>query len=732
MKIKPKLKDFFALMLFVFLCSYVWADSSSPPADGVLSPAKTSVKPKIDGFLEDEAWQKAPPLEKDFISYSPVFGEKLPYKTLVWMVNDSKNLYFAFRCYDPEPQKIKTSITKRDNIFSDDWIGVSLDSLRTRQTAYDFFVNPHGIQGDKLESAVSGEDLAPDFVWESAGRLTEQGYEVEIRIPLESLGFKKGKQVKMGVLFRRYISRLSLEGAWPEIEPGQSVFNTHAAIVYKGLKKPLKLELLPSITYSNNRERLNLQQWGEKDILTEFGIGLKYGITSSIIADITINPDFSQVESDEFQVEVNQRYPLFFSEKRPFFMEGADIFSFFAAYRGFMVNSVHTRNIVNPQWGIKLTGNIGKAAFGILSAGDELPVETQNNDKNAFFGIARGKYSLGQDNYIGFLYSGREFAGQYNRVLGADMGYRLHKNHKINASYIYSMSGENNSPNDQDVKSSYYSFRYTYITKPLTIDTEVEHIGKDFRIDSGFFLRGGINQWISTVAYNIYPDPGKLPWLKRISPRLTLYYVYDLYQKRNEYYFQTEVAVYFTKRGYFSVRLGITKEGWEADTFKKNFGEIAGRIQLNRRLYISGSFTYGDKLYYGQPAFRGKGYDGSLSLVLQPNKKFNQKFSYVHSDFSTTDGQKLYEVNLLYSRTTYQFNKYFFLRAILQYNSYQKRLLTDFLASFTLIPGTVLHVGYGGIYENREWQGNDWVYRQGDLVNLKRSLFIKASYLWRL
>jgi hypothetical protein len=616
MKIKAKVRIFFVLMTFVFCLSNVWAGPARqapppPAADDVLSPAKTSVRPKIDGILDDKAWQKAP-LEKDFISYSPVFGEKLPYKTLVWMVSDSKNLYFAFRCYDPEPQKIKTSITKRDDIFSDDWVGLSLDSLGTHQTAYAFYVNSHGIQGDMLNSAVRGEDLSPDFVWESAGRSTEQGYEVEIRIPLESIGFKRGKEVKMGVLFRRYISRLSLEGAWPEIEPGQSVFNTHTSIVYKGIKKPLKLELLPSITYSSNRERLNLLQWGEKDILTEFGIGLKYGITSSIIADITINPDFSQVESDAFQVTVNQRYPLFFSEKRPFFMEGSDNFNFYTPNGGFMINSVYTRNIANPQWGIKLTGNLDKFAFGILSAGDELPVQTQmqNNDKIAFFGIARGKYSLNQDNFIGILYSGREYAGEYNQVLGADMGYRLHKNHRLNASYIFSTTGQNTSPNDQNVKGSYYSFRYAYITKPLTFESAVEHIGKDFRIDSGFFLRGGITQYINILTYNLYPDPAKLPWFKRISTGLSFFYARDLYYHRDEWYFFPMVTAYFIKRALLSIRLNIYNEGWEQYTFKRSFGEISGRIQLTRKLYVSGSLTYGDKLFYGQSPFKGKGYDG--------------------------------------------------------------------------------------------------------------------------
>ena len=156
-----------------------------------------------------------------------------------------------------------------------------------------------------------------------------------------------------------------------------------------------------------------------------------------------------------------------------------------------------------------------------------------------------------------------------------------------------------------------------------------------------------------------------------------------------------------------------------------------GQIQLTNWLRIVGNFSYADSIYYyATPSFVGNGYNVTFALAIQPNQKIRQVFQITHSDFST-GGNELYDINLLYSKTTYQFNKYFYLRGVVQYNSYYKRILTDFLASFTLIPGTVLHVGYGGLYEKRAWVDNQWIGQTGDMLNIKRSFFAKISYLWR-
>jgi len=700
----------------------------------ILNPPFAGSSPKIDGRLDDEIWQNLP-LRENFITYNPAYGEVLPKKTEVWMAYDKKNLYFAFKCYDSEPEKIKTSITRRDGMFSDDWVGISLDAMGNKQSSYDLFCNPNGIQGDILTSAVSGEDMSPDFVWESAGQLTEEGYQVEMSIPLRSIRFKSGKEVRMGVLFWRRISRLGMSGSWPDIEPGQGIFNIHQSIIYKNLKSPLNLEILPSFTWGSGSSRVSPHEWSESDTFREIGAGLKYGITSSITADITLNPDFSQVESDAFQVEVNRRYPIFYSEKRPFFMEGTDVFNFFTIPYGYIQTAVHTRKIVDPLWGAKLTGTVGKTALGLLAAGDEWPgLEWDSGlnpyeGKNAYFTIARGKQSLGRDNYMGAIYSGREFSGGFNRVGGLDLSLRFFANHKIQTSYMQSFSKQPGA--ESAMNSPTYHLVYSYITKPLGIMAAYEHIGKDFQMDSGFVRRTGINEGWLWIGPSFYPNPEKMAWLKRIDPHLTFSYLHDFFTGMDDSFFRAAVDFSFTKQGRLGTSFIRQKESWKGETFGLSSFNTEGAVQLTKWFQMGGGFTFGEQIYY--PAafpFKGDFFGAGFGFTLQPNSKLRLTLSLHHSHL-TKEKEEIYDVNIIYSRMTYQFNKYFFARAIIQYDSFKKNLLTDILASFTFIPGTVIHLGYGGLYEKQDWQKGDWVPGHGNLRIMKRSFFFKASYLWR-
>ena len=727
--------------MLVLLLTGLWSPViSAKPAekdDKTIFGVKVEEKIKIDGILDEKVWQ-TPPIKKKFITVRPSYGYELPMDTLVWVAYDMQNLYFAFRCLDPEPEKIKTTITKRDNILAEDWVAVSVDALGNGQTGYVLFVNPSGVQADALTTSVhSDEDWAPDYVWESAAKLTAEGYNVEIALPLKSLSFKSGKKVEMGILFRRRINRLSLEGAWPEIKLNQWVLTSQTRAVFEGLKKQLKLEILPALTHSNNSTRLTPDQWSKSEKSTQFGIGLKYGLTSATTAEITINPDFSQVESDALQVEVNQRYPLFYSEKRPFFMEGMDIFNFWTYVYGYFPKAVHTRQIAKPSWGAKLTGSVGKFSFGFLSAGDEAPGEPWVNGTNpdegktALFGIARGKYGFGKDNYVGFLYTGREFGDQYNHMVGLDGSYRIARKHWFRGTYLYTASRDSAGNVYNGSTTGYGNFTYTFGSKPLILVGVLEHMGKDLQADASYLKRNGVNVLRAAVYNNFYPNQKKLPWMKLIRLFTWCEAVHDLTTQQDDLLVASSLNFYLIKDASLTLQYQYTKEYWQGREFDKNLWYVLGGIRLTNWLQFSGNFGWREWFfYYAVPAFLGTGYFGSFDINFQPNDKFTLYLSLTHSDLSRA-GQELYDVNIWYSKATYQFSKYFFLRALVQYNSYQKRMLTDFLASFTLIPGTVLHIGYGGIYEKRTWLNDQWLPLQGDLYNIKRSFFAKISYLWR-
>ncbi|MGE5346699.1 MAG: DUF5916 domain-containing protein, partial [Acidithiobacillales bacterium] len=287
---------------------------------------RTEEPPRIDGVLDDAAWKTPPLALGDWISYNPARGPKIAQKTQVWISYDDTALYFAFHCIDPDPGKVRATLSRRDDLWNDDWIGLSLDALGGGQQSYDLFVNPRGVQGDILDTATAGEDASPDWVWTSAGRQTAEGYDVELAVPWKNIHFKSGHDVRMGILFWRRVSRIGMSASWPELPAGKWVFQCHAPMLLHDLKRPLALEVLPSATFSRNEERVSPQAFGKPDNKPEFGISAKYGLTSTTSLEATVNPDFSQVESDAFQIEVNQRYPVFYSEKRPFFMEGMGTF----------------------------------------------------------------------------------------------------------------------------------------------------------------------------------------------------------------------------------------------------------------------------------------------------------------------------------------------------------------------------------------------------------------------
>src|SRR5881296_254199 len=403
--------------------------------------------PKIDGALEDEVWQNSPLTLGDWISYNPLRGEKSTFRTDVRIAYDERYLYFAFHCFDPEPTKIRATISRRDNVFNDDWIGLSLDSAATGQTSYHLMVNPSGIQMDALNTPSSGEKFEADLIWDSAGKLTDDGYVVEIRLPLQSSRFAGGINVKMGILFWRHISRTGVSSSWLDIPPGQWVFERHAHLAFSELHQPRLIEVLPSITHNITQLRATQDRWNPWASDTNLGVGVKYGITSNITLDATIKPDFSQVESDAFQVQVNQRYPIFYTEKRPFFMEGMALFNVAGTGGdGNMRVGVHTRKIISPDWGSKLTGTAGKVTFGLLDASDKTPEDLGNRGaaiagNNKIFTIGRATYSLGQSNYAGAIVTDTEHAGRFNRVAGGDLDFRPSPKQYFSATFLESQTG---------------------------------------------------------------------------------------------------------------------------------------------------------------------------------------------------------------------------------------------------------------------------------------------------
>ncbi len=698
---------------------------------------RVATPPTIDGRLDDEAWQGTTLPLTEWLTYNPLNGEKLTQQTEVRAGYDERYLYFAFHCVDPEPDKVRSTISRRDSMFDDDWVGLSLDSVGNGQSSYDLFVNPAGVQGDILTTPSAGENSAPDFVWDSAGRRTPEGYDVEMRIPLTTIRFKSGPEVRMGILFWRRVSRLGMSASWPVVPAGRSFLERHALLVLHDLRRPLTLEVTPSATYSRRQTRATPTSFAPADSNPDAGLTVKYGITSSATLEGTVNPDFSQVESDAFQVQVNQRYPLFFSEKRPFFMEGMGSFEL-AGVGGdaVMRTAVHTRRIADPLWGAKTTGTAGRVGFGILAAGDEAPGHQLEGEPNPFLGerrnffIARSQLSLGRSSYVGGILTDTEFGTGHNRVGGADVSLRFGQQ---GASGTF-LATTTVSPDGRETKSGLGGqATYSFENKRIVVVSQMEHYDRGFQMDTAFLNQVGITQGWTFVAPSFYPDAKKHPWFKRFVPFVFAQYGHDRIQGGGKWIVVPGVRMHFTRQGFLRIDGLVGQEPWVQRTFDIRNVRLIGQAQFTRWLNVYAQATRGRSIFYDEvDPYLGRNRSYSAQVSLQPSARFNQALSYDRVEFNRiSDGSRVYTVNVLNTKTTFQLNRHFFLRALVQYDSSRETVLTDLLASWELLPGTVAYAGYGSLIERQDWDGQRFIPAAGSYRTTERGLFFKAAYVHR-
>ncbi len=706
-----------------------------------LEPVKTTIPPILDGSLDDEVWKKAAMVDDVWITYNPVNGNELPQRTRAYLAYDDENIYIAFHCLDSNPDQIKTSLTKRDGIFEDDWVGLSLDTVGGKKYGYEMFVNPSGAQGDIFRTGEK-EDSSTDWVWYSAGKVVADGYIVEIRQPLKNIRFASGKDIRMGVVFWRRISRLGMSGSWPELVPGKGIAGSQVEIRIAELPRPLVLEALPSVTYSSGWNRTSPSSWSGADQTRDLGIGVKYGLTSSIVAEATLNPDFSQVESDSLQVTVNQRYPIFYSEKRPFFMEAGNLFDLGGIGDGManMSVPVHTRLIVDPQWGLRLTGEHGKGSFALMTAADRSPGnpwddggENPDLGRKATFWIGRGKLGLGNDNFIGMLYSGREFGAEYNRSLAADFSMRFLKNHQVMGNYIQSFS--NRSAAGDEFKGGALTAEYTFSNDKTFLGAMVENVDPGFQMDTAYYQRSGISTFKFYLQRQFAPDSKKIPWLFGVAPSFWAAYIRDKVSGLDDKELMFELNTNFVLKGSAGGSIYLAQESWAGQTFKRTLGQMYINLQPFKWFNLHSCYSFGDAIYYDPvDPFLGNRTQLHLNCTLQPSKNVNFFAEHSISRFRRLDsGEHVYSQGIWRGRLTYQFNKNLFVRALAQYDTFKKMVLGDFLASFTYIPGTVIYLGYGSLNESRAWSDNRW---QRDVTGesyfqTRQSFFFKVSYRYQ-
>jgi hypothetical protein len=483
--------------------------------------------PVIDGKLDDDVWKNAAVL-KDFYQVQP--GDNIaPSKpTEVMLGYDSRFIYVAFHCYD-EPDKVRANIPKRDNIFNDDYVGILFDTFNDKRKAYEFDFNPLGVQADGIWTDGQGEDFSLDVVLESKGMVTSDGYTIEVAIPFKSIRYVGGKDTLWGVHFWRRIKRFNNElDMWMPISRDISSWLAQAGHLtgFEGLSAERTLELIPSLTLSETGKRkppitaAQIAQGGRfvnEPIKFDLGLTGKYSLTPRVTLDFAINPDFAQVESDQLVVQANQRFPIFFAEKRPFFLEGIDIFNT-------QIAAVHTRAIIDPDYAVKLTGKVDRNTFGLLLASDNGPGNFSEDerptanprllDKNASVGILRLKRDIGKsDSFIGFLGTYRRFVDVYNELAGFDGRFRIDKQKTFSWQALGTHSRrpfffpEEGKTLDRRENGFIYAIDYNQDGRHFGHEFSMVGRTRYYRADVGFNRRNNTNNPNWFIRYNSEPKP---------------------------------------------------------------------------------------------------------------------------------------------------------------------------------------------------------------------------------
>src|SRR5215468_8497344 len=494
--------------------------------------ARFDSAPTIDGRLDDEVWGRATIL-KDFYQIQP--GDNIaPSKPAqVLLGYDSKHLYIGFRAAD-DPGKVRATVAKRDQIFDDDYVGFYLDTFNDRRRAYALFFNPLGVQLDGVFTESNGEDYSIDIVMESKGVVSDEGYSVEIAIPFKSLRYEAGRGKIWNAHFLRRIKHFNGElDSWMPVSRDKSGMLNQAGQLtgLEDISTERSMELIPSLAVSETGRRVRALPLGStqpdpgrlvnQPVRLDPGLTMKFSPTPTVTIDAAINPDFAQVEADQTVVTANQRFPIFFEEKRPFFFEGIDLFQT-------PLQAVHTRSIVDPDYALKLTGRLGRNSFGLLMASDKAPgnfSEDERNDpetrpdierfldKNAYIGVLRLKRDIGKEGNLGLIATSYNFIENHNQLGGFDGRFRLDQK----TTFSFQVLGTHSRKTFFEPERGEDLFRTgNGVGYNWNLDHSGRHFGyiagmtgrtRDYRADVGFTRRTNTNEANFFTRYSSEPKP---------------------------------------------------------------------------------------------------------------------------------------------------------------------------------------------------------------------------------
>lgn len=733
-------------------CAPAFAQTPPPPAADYVPGGRIPLLQgdiAIDGKLDEAAWAGALVQEVAY-DIQPGDNTPAPVRTIVRLGYTNDALYVAFHSLDEDPSEVLAHLRDRDAAFSDDWVGVFLDTFDDQRRGYELIVNPLGVQGDLIRdesNTENTEDSSWDGLWSSAGQLTAEGYDVEIRIPFSTLRFRGGPQdQRWGIsLFRNY-PRDKRHQLTSHKSPRDSNCFPCTWAKYDGMagvQQGRNLEIVPTLTMGKTQTRDNAgDAWHSDDTSIEPGVDVSWAPSPAMTLNATLNPDFSQVETDQLQLDVNSSFALFYQEKRPFFLEGADYFNS-------QFDVLYTRQIADPDFGLRTTGRTGSGAYGAIVARDAttlvLVPGVQGSgfaqlDQKADVAVGRYRYDINKHTSVGVIGTFREGDDYANNVAGVDARWQEGA-HTATAQFLRSQSeypaeivdeyadelGDDDTPSGNAWRAE-----YTFSNRNWNFDTWHMDIDPGFRADLGFMGQVGYDKSLVGGGYTWYRDD------KPIN-RINWYADFDITHRFDgqllEREFESSLKFQGPMQSTFTLH-GMTRARyWQGTLFDEHYVDVNGEFHPTGNVLLGAYATVGTMIDLLANE------TGRRELVeLWGNASIGRGLSLnwdVTRQRMRRDGGTAFEATLVNAGGSWQFDPRQRLRLTLQgsevlrdqalytdsVNEKARDWATQLVYSYKVNPRTALYAGgsYGAFMDDDH----------PELFGNTRSVFVKLTYGWQ-
>jgi hypothetical protein len=740
--------------LLLLLTGYVLHSSASQHATQDTSAVKTPYRIphveapiKVDGVMDEPFWPQALVIPAN-IEVRPGENIEAPVKTEAWLVYNTTSIYVGLKCYDPHPSEIRAHLCDRDNLWDDDWVLILFDTFNDQRRTYDFFCNPFGIQADVIETPNGGGD-SWDAIWESSGRITEKGYVVEMKIPFQALSFPRSREDQIwGFDVVRSLPRNVRHhiGAFPRDRNNNCYMCQALKMVgFAGATPGRNIEINPTVSAITTQERENETSgpFREKDKKLDPGLTAKWGFTPNLTLGATLNPDFSNVEADIVQLDINTQFALYYPEKRPFFLEGADFFQM----PFFLVN---TRALAEPDYGIKFTGKEGGHIIGLYTVRDGMTnflfpgtegSDSDSRTKPSQGTVLRYRRDIASSSNLGLVITDREGEEYHNRVAGVDGDIKFTQKDELTFQVTHSLTrypdslASNFGQHRGEFVGQGYHLFYEHNTRNWYAYQFFRRVDPDFRADLGFMTMVGYTYSETGGTLKWQRDPGS--WFNVIN----LFSSYDQRYDRSGNPLHRAVTGRFNYQGpmqsSFTIYGEHGRDAYQGREFRANWANAFMYARPSGLLAAEIFSRFGDRIDYDN-CRPGQQLQFGGTLYLRLGQHLSIEAGHTREMLDVNDGKRLYTADIDRLRLMYQFSKRMFLRTIFQYWHYRKDIalyddqsidprtegvFTQVLFSYKINPKTVFFLGYSDNY-----------YGDQDIrvIQTNRTLFAKIGYAYGL